>query len=241
MKLLKYGILYFRDKDFRLPSVFRVHGIKRTLEFNEKSSPALMYEFLEICINDCYNLEKIHRSLGEVKSIVDVGANQGLFALAARSQYPNATITCYEPNEQLRQYLHPNAVKLSAIDYYEAVTKDDCKVLLDFGDTDLHTQTRISNTGRIPGTSLRKVIERAGGKIDILKLDCEGAEWALLEDESAWENIGAVTMEYHLWAKESSNTTMLIARLKDLQFEICTHAPVSPTFGIITAMKQKAA
>lgn len=37
------------------------------------------------------------RQLGEVRSIVDIGANQGQFALAVRHQFPEASILSFEP------------------------------------------------------------------------------------------------------------------------------------------------
>lgn len=41
--------------------------------------------------------EQILRQLGEVSTVIDVGANTGQFALVARSVFPDAEILCIEP------------------------------------------------------------------------------------------------------------------------------------------------
>ena len=125
-----------------------------------------------------------------VKRVLDIGANQGLFALAARRQFPSAEIVCYEPNEQLATVLDHNSDQLNAKVWYEAVTREDCKVELEIGETDLQNTTKVSSNGEINGVAFKKAIERAGGTIDLLKLHCEGGEWELFEDEKSWERSG---------------------------------------------------
>jgi FkbM family methyltransferase len=48
--------------------------------------------------------------------------------------------------------------------------------------------------------SLASAVEALGGA-DLLKLDCEGAEWDLFETVDVWRRIAAITMEYHLWGE----------------------------------------
>src|SRR6202011_5898899 len=108
-----------------------------------------------------------------VKTIVDIGANQGLFLLAARKYFPNASIAAYEPNPNIKELLVQNGRILNAEIYGEAVTSKDCMVNLHFGDSDLHTIAEPSSAGNVRGTGFDRVIERAGGNIDILKMDCE--------------------------------------------------------------------
>jgi FkbM family methyltransferase len=202
IQCLGYGIFYLRNRDFRIPSVIRVNGKSRNLKIENKTDPGFIYEFTEICLNDCYRLSQIKQVLrGEVKVVVDIGANQGLFCLAARNKFAEAQMFAYEPNGNLEVILKQNLSELGTTLFLEAVTLEDCKVELDFGNTDLHSTTRKSDQGYITGTSFRKVIERAGGTIDLLKMDCEGGEWEIFEDVAPWRHVRAVTMEYHLWAK----------------------------------------
>ncbi len=237
LKCLSYGILYLRNNEFHIPNTFLINWRKRNLKFIDSQEGGFVYEFNEICLNDCYCLARLKKGISNVTSIVDIGANQGLFAIAARTYFPHASISCYEPNKQLEAILTNNTEELNAIAYYEAVTKDNCKVKLEFRESSLHTTTQHSEEGIIKGTALREIINRAGGKIDILKMDCEGGEWEIFEDESSFRQIQGITMEYHLWAKQGSSATGVAETLKRLGFEIIFHAPLSEKFGLITAVK----
>lgn len=42
------------------------------------------------------------------------------------------------------------------------------------------------------------MIDRIGGRIDLLKIDCEGAEWDIFEQHDAFRNVHQIRMEYHL-------------------------------------------
>jgi len=230
-------MLYLRNRNFTIPDKLKINGKYCEIKFIDKECRGFIYEFTETCLNDCYQLKVLKKKLGNVNNIIDVGANQGLFSIAARQIFPTANISCYEPNIQLQPVLSANAEKLHCKVHYEAVTKTDCMVELEFGETDMHTQTHYSVEGKITGTSFTKVIERAGVHVDLLKLDCEGAEWELFEDENSWKNIRALTMEYHLWAREGSSFDDIKMILEKLHFKILIHNPLSASFGIVTAIK----
>lgn len=237
LKCFSYGILYLRNKGITIPENLRINRLKKKIIFSDFENDSFRYEFIETCLNDCYNLNEIKKILNNIETIVDIGANQGLFTIAARKHFAKSAITCYEPNLQLEKYLSHNASQLNANVYYEAVTKEDCKVKLQFGETDLHTKTLKEIEGKVTGTAFRQVINRAGGVIDILKMDCEGGEWEILEDKNAWENVRSITMEYHLWAKPDSNIDKLFQILFDLKFKLISHNPITKTYGILTAIK----
>jgi FkbM family methyltransferase len=236
-KSLSYGIVYRKDAGFAIPAALRVNGRKKQFNFGDVTSSDFIYEFTEICLNDCYRLADLKKRLPAIKTVVDIGANRGLFTLAARQNFPGATITCYEPNRELESILNFNAAALEATVFYEAVTKEHCTVTLDITSSDLHTRARPATGGQIPGTAFKTLVARAGGKIDILKMDCEGAEWDLLEDTASWANIHAITMEYHLWAKPGSTAGTVTGILNSLGFTIISHSPLSEQFGLITGIK----
>jgi FkbM family methyltransferase len=237
LKWYTYGIFYRSGADFFIPSSFYINGRKRNFKFIDVKQGEFIYEFNEICLDDCYQLKLLKKRLGNITVIVDIGANQGLFAIAARKHFSTAAIYCYEPNMQLEPILGNNVNELDASIYTEAVTKDDCKVILNYGETDLHTTSHHSEKGDIIGVSFKKVLERAGGAIDILKMDCEGGEWEIFEDRDSFQNVSSITMEYHLWAKEGSSSASLLEILDSLHFKVIFHSPLSETFGLIIAIK----
>jgi FkbM family methyltransferase len=237
-KSLTYGILYFTSGDFSIPEKLLVNGKRKQLRFHNANSNEFRYEFTEICLNDCYHLRDLKKRIKNVNTILDIGANQGLFILAARQIFPKASIAGYEPNPELKELLSFNGHSLDAVVYFEAVTRQPGLVTLEFGHSDLHTKTLISDTGEIIATPLSKAIERAGGSIDILKMDCEGAEWLLLEDVDSWKKVKSVTMEYHLWAKQGSTFDEVVNTLNKLGFEVLIKNPINDQFGLLTAMKR---
>lgn len=237
LKWYRYGVTYFSSSDCKVPKRLLINGSKADFKFINSTDPAFIYEFTEICINDCYRLKELKKRIPKTNTIVDVGANQGLFLIAARQSFPKAFITGYEPNRNLKSVLQNNATALKAAVYYEAVTDKACRVQINFQGSDLYTTVKENASGDTPGTSLAEVIERAGGHIDILKLDCEGGEWSLLDDSNLWNKITSVTMEYHLWAKAGSSVELLTEKLRNYGFEIISLHPLSDEFGILTAIK----
>ena len=98
-------------------------------------------------------------------------------------------------------------------------------------------QTRVneSSSGTTEMVSLDSVIKETGGKIDLLKMDCEGSEWDILENPKSLINVDNITLEYHLWANQKDHDYA-----KDLiishGFKIIKHLP-SSEFGIISGSK----
>lgn len=231
---IKYGMFYWNNKNYKIPEILTINGKQKKLKVSDMN----IIEFTGICINDCYHLGYLKKRLGTVNSIVDVGANQGMFVIAARQFFPHAKIDCYEPNPHLANALKFNAAQLNATPYMEAVMQHDCKVNLGFTESDLATTASESEEGNVTGSSLATVIKRIGA-IDILKLDCEGAEWDLLEDKKSWEKIKSLTLEYHLWASPGITIEKLFQLLDDIKFKIIDHHILTPDQGMILAMNLK--
>lgn len=232
-----FGIVYLQSSTFQIPESIKVNGKRSNFKFINRKDSGFQYEFTEICINDCYTLGQLSTCLGHVRNVVDVGANQGIFLIAARQAFPRARITGYEPNPNLEPFLTHNAGLLKAEIHYEAVTSKDCLMQLNFSKSDLETTVAVDANGSTIGTSLKKVKDRLQGPIDILKLDCEGGEWDLLGESTHWADVRSVTMEYHLWAKAGSTAEDVIKRLEELGFRILKHQKIEPTFGLLTACR----
>lgn len=95
-----------------------------------------------------------------------------------------------------------------------------------------------SAAGKIKKTAFATIVERMGGSVDLLKLDCEGAEWELLECREVWGKIHRLTMEYHLSAKPDMDALGLVRIVKDLGFRI-TGLEEAPElkWGVLQAVK----
>jgi FkbM family methyltransferase len=228
---------YFWNSQFAIPELLKINGKMKQLKFIDVADGSFVSEFTQICLYDCYHLADLEEKLNKVETIIDIGANQGLFLIAARQLFPGARITCYEPNRNLESSLRHNATQLNATVFYEAVMKEDCWVKLNFSDSDLATSAFKSDDGTVQGTAFQKVIERVG-EVDILKMDCEGAEWELLENADAWGNVHSLALEYHLWAKPEMNIDGLFKLLANINFKVIYHTLLTADQGLVIAINK---
>jgi FkbM family methyltransferase len=165
--------------------------------------------FRDVMLDDEYGVRSL-RSAPE--TIIDVGANIGIFSLWAGANYPRALIHSYEPNPTIQHALAENARQVEAMVFAEAVGRTDGSVSLRAHQGEsVAGRCAIDHAGDTPLTSLRTAISRIGGTCDLLKLDCEGAEWDILKDPGCFDGVRSVRMEYHLFDKEHSLQDLLDA------------------------------
>ena len=207
-----------------------IHGRNYTVDFPDENG--IRVAFIDILLDDCYQLGRIKTP---VKTIIDIGANVGLFDLAARRRFPEAIIHAYEPNPNLEIYLKQQ-VSAGKFEYFmEAVGLESGKGALDYHEDSVQTRWIHDQNGNIAQTAFRETINRLGGSVDLIKMDCEGAEWEIFQDEKSWSRVQHLSMEYHLkfgrTAKEALN------KVRELGFHIIRHSPASG-FGIIIASRE---
>jgi FkbM family methyltransferase len=183
-------------------------------------------------VEDGYGLEEFRES---PSAILDIGANQGFFALAARNFFSDATIHCYEPNLRILPILEKNAEAVRAHVFREAVGAAAGTVFLEeSGDSNQARTSSLANGMAVPQVSLRTAVERLGGRIDLAKIDCEGAEWEMFADPEPWKSIRNLRMEYHLMDRREFSEVH--ARLCSFDFEIFHHEP-SGDWGTVWARR----
>ena len=187
--------------------------------------------FADIFLDDCYGLGRWGRP---VRTILDVGANVGLFSLAARLRYPDALIHAYEPDVRLGEYLIAQAnVGRFEVDF-SAIGRDAGFARLDRSADSVLNRAVTDASGDIPQVAFSEAVARLGGRVDLVKMDCEGAEWEILADAPAWRNVRAVAMEYHLTGgRKHADPAHVMA---SLGFEVLEHFP-SEGCGIVLARR----
>lgn len=200
-KWVRLGVWFLKSRDFKLTAV-RVCGRRITLRFPDAERTVLEHELESIYLRDCYRLLNVSPA---PRTIVDVGANVGLFSLVAKHRFPHAQIHAYEPNPALRSSLDSHLAPLDIEIYPEAVGAVDGFIDLKLKENSLHTTVAPNAAGTIPLTAFSKVIARCRGSVDLLKLDCEGGEWDILASPHALDSVRCLRMEYHLWARPGSS------------------------------------
>ncbi len=127
----------------------------------------------ETCLDRDY--ERVGVAVRDGWNVIDIGASIGDYAIDVATRNPRATIHAYEPSLDAFRLLEAN------------VSRNDVRNVRLF---------REAVGGSVP---LSRVLARLNAPCDLLKMDCEGAEYPILftaADETL-ADIRRVVMEYH--------------------------------------------
>ena len=213
------GVRYGRSRQFRLDHL-KIHGQRVPLTFPEGEKATLEYELGQIYFDDCYHLRRLRPKPAR---ILDIGGNVGMFSLIARHRFPRALIHSYEPNPRLQPYIRPHIEPLGVKVYAEAVGHHAGTVAMAGDAGSLFSTVVPDNAGEVPMIAFDTAVQRIGGDIGLLKLDCEGAEWGILENSPALDEVRTLTMEYHLWARPGSTRADIRALVEKRGLRIRTN------------------
>ncbi len=144
-----------------------------------------------------------HTWLGQVRTVVDLGANIGLATLFFAQLFPDARYVCVEPNPANAALLRQNTGWMgSRADVVEAAVGARSGQV-SFDDSGWSWGGHIAETGR-PGRSVRcctldEIVCTSNiGHIDLLKIDIEGAERDVLRSSGAsLRKVGMIVIELH--------------------------------------------
>jgi FkbM family methyltransferase len=160
--------------------------------------------FLEVFANGCYRRGLPAAVRGEV---VDIGANIGAFTIDIATRYPGTIVHAYEPNpparERLQQNVEANGLSSRVRIWSEAVSGQSGIATLWRGDGTIAASAYLPTSRRgescdVATVTLATVVGRTGGRVAVLKLDCEGAEAEILEAAGpALEALDYIVGEYH--------------------------------------------
>ncbi len=161
--------------------------------------------YLAVFLKSTYDVPGIRWEL--LESIIDVGANVGTATIWLAARAPKARIAAVEPNPEVWQFLAQN-VQVNGLDsrvqlIQAALGAASGTAYLEPGRYSIETRLAGSSVrdGLVTRTvTLADLLDSAGmAKVDLLKLDCEGAEYEVLHssNESVLRRIGAIVGEYH--------------------------------------------
>jgi hypothetical protein len=140
------GLGVYYAKSLHLKSV-RIAGRRVRLSFPENERATQEWEFGKIVFEDCYRLAEIS---APVETVLDIGANIGLFAIAARHHFPTATIHCYEPNALLEKHLSVHCSAIGAHYHIEAIGAKAGRIVLRLGNGSWSSVSELRPDGPIP-------------------------------------------------------------------------------------------
>jgi FkbM family methyltransferase len=161
---------------------------------------SLCPQWLEIFVHRALDFETTSAS----PRILDCGANVGLASLFFKRRYPAARVTAYEADPALFAILQANLNANGASDVeamHAAVWTSAGQLTFrcegsDSGMVDSLPGVLDGRSTTVPSIRLRDVLEREA--IDLLKLDIEGAEHAVLTDcEPVLHQVNALVLDLH--------------------------------------------
>ena len=212
--LFNYVLRRYRPTEYRMRSGLRVIDATGTL-------PGTLAEVF------------VRRRYGPVerfRTIVDVGANVGSFALYAADSCPEARIFCYEPEQQnfslLKQNLQINGLegRVSAFQRAVGSRKGPRKLAVGISQLNAFDDLRDSPSHQMVECTTLQDIRAAHclETLDLLKMNCEGAEYEILEtcSNSDYEGVLNIRLEYHNLDAESRNGESLRRHLEARGYRI---------------------
>ncbi|MGC4103701.1 FkbM family methyltransferase [Ferruginibacter sp.] len=226
----KTGLSWMKIKQLKhLPS-----GQPRQQDFFGKilhfiDPPELLHGIKEIFVEEIYK-----QTLPPTAYIIDCGANIGLSVIYMKQLYPDAKIIAFEPDAKNFALLEKN------VSSFQCKNVSLRKEAVWIADTELYFATAGSMSSKIEqeATSSTTIVKATRLKnlltepVDFLKIDIEGAEYAVLEDiRENLHNVKNLFIEYHGSFAQNNELTSIFNWIQQQGFSyyIKEAAPIYPT------------
>jgi FkbM family methyltransferase len=197
----------------------------------------------EVFTQDAYRLQELKIKEPCLDKIVDVGGHIGTFAFLAALLWPGSNITTIEPDEESFGLLQKNCASCEFVKpVFGAVIGEDQEGwrFLPYREFPPHaTNTgggRMMPEGSRPVPTFRIKEFIFNGGVDLLKLDCEGMEGAILQsakEAGLLTSIRRICGEYH----GTENQRMVDVLLKNTHKIV--FPPTEQRWGLFFAVLKK--
>ncbi len=224
----KLGVFFGGTTSFRVPPRLHINGQKKKLAIPSKQL-GIHWDFINLFFDDEYGLESIKT---KPRLIYDVGGNVGLFSIWCRVNFPSAKIKSFEPHPETFRFLAANSNEFTFESFNLAVGSQNGDAYISSLNESRSNCVSTSSTNggvQISVKSFRDLILAENAEIDLLKLDCEGAEWDIFQDAEPFQKVAEIRMEYHLVGGKAISDLKIAAQ--HIGFEI-TKLEENSGFGI---------
>ena len=175
--------------------------------------------------------------------VIDIGAHIGLFSLFVSQYCKNGKIFSYYPIEKnfriLKENIELNKIK-NIIHFNSAVSNQSnkLKIFIDSDDSAHSIFESDRDFIEVNSTTIKSIFDENEIKnCNLLKLDCEGAEYQIIESipKEYFLKIDKMIIEYHKANENPKLYKKLIQNLKDNSFKIKIEK-ISDGMGMIYAL-----
>ena len=157
----------------------QLNGMKLLVDPTDWSQTLIVQEIL---LQNNYNLDKVRF---EPQVVYDCGAHIGIFSLLAKSRFPHARITAYEPNPHnariVRRQIQANHLDINLVE--SAVSTENKRLSFIWRNSHngrLHRGDFNPYAREVCVIDFAEVVRQSGAASVLLKMDIEGEESKLL-------------------------------------------------------------
>lgn len=184
---------------------------------------SFIWQFKEIFVDEIYYFETIDNP---TPVIFDCGANIGIGCLYFKKIYPKSRVIAFEADPNIALHLRNNMQKNEIEDVTivaKAVWTDDQGISFmsdgaDGGAVLVENQSTSSSSEFIDSIRLKDWLDKED-KIDLLKIDIEGAELQVIEDcQHSLSHIDYIFLEFHALSENAQNLSKILNILEQNNF-----------------------
>lgn len=178
---------------------------------------SFIWQFKEIFADESYKFES------ELTDpvIYDCGSNIGLSCIYFKKLFPAAIIKAFEADPNIAKYLNNNLYQNGFTDV-EVIEK---AVWIEDGEIDINSEGADASTIfssdanlKVESVRLKKLLEKEQ-RVDLLKMDIEGAEVQVLNDcRNNLSSVRNIFIEFHSYTNDKQKLSKLISVLEENNF-----------------------
>lgn len=213
--------------------------------------PGARLPMYEQYADDCYDLDWVLGGRRDASlQVLDVGAHVGAFATNLAWSGPQVRVECYEPSPESAKFLRRNVeqnglgarvrvheLALSGeagsawLDDNSGGSVHNGLVAADHRLVEGNDALGARSTIAVTTSTFDQASANAPAPFDVVKMDCEGGEYALVYASTAanWDSVQRIVMEYHPVVGESWDE--LRTFFERLGFVVVKHRSDSPGLG----------
>jgi FkbM family methyltransferase len=191
------GVSFMGTTSFQAPTILVFNGLNKKL-FIPAKQRGVHWDFINLFFDDEYGLKSMK---AKPRLIYDVGGNVGLFSIWCRVNFPSAKIKSFEPHPETFRFLASNGSEFGfeSFNFAVGLQNGDAYISSLNESRSNSVSTTLTNGGvQITVKKFRDLILAENSPIDLLKLDCEGAEWEIFQAPEPFQKVVEIRMEYHL-------------------------------------------
>jgi FkbM family methyltransferase len=182
---------------FELPNGIRITCPNR---------PGARVAVYEVFAEDAYRIGELADRLPDSPVVLDIGGQVGCFSIAFAARRADASVHAFEASptsaEWLERNVRDNVLTGRVILHAQAVSsKAGTLQFVAAGDASvLSGRTAQGGTQlEVPCVTFAGAVAAAGGHVDLVKIDTEGAEYEIVlgSERGDWAEVGDVVLEYH--------------------------------------------